>query len=56
LAEAHKDGRQISIEFSIQLLKNADHAIEWVVAFQVVQGNRSRALVRAFQNEIMLSK
>ena len=29
----HKDGRQISIEFSIQLLKGVDHAIEWVVAF-----------------------
>jgi PAS domain S-box-containing protein len=29
----HKDGRQISIEFSIQLLKDADHAVEWVVAF-----------------------
>ena len=28
----HKDGRQISIEFSIQLLKDADHAVEWVVA------------------------
>ena len=27
----HKDGRQISIEFSIQLLKGGDHAIEWVV-------------------------
>jgi PAS domain S-box-containing protein len=28
----HKDGRQISIEFSIQLLKNAEGQIEWVVA------------------------
>jgi len=28
----HKDGRQVSIEFSIQLLKNADGQIEWVVA------------------------
>jgi PAS domain S-box-containing protein len=28
----HKDGRQISIEFSIQLLKAADGRIEWVVA------------------------
>ena len=28
----HKDGRQISIEFSIQLLKNAGGQIEWVVA------------------------
>jgi PAS domain S-box-containing protein len=29
----HKDGRQISIEFSIQLLKGADGNVEWVVAF-----------------------
>ena len=28
----HKDGRQISIEFSIQLVKDADGQIEWVVA------------------------
>ena len=28
----HKNGRQISIEFSIQLLKDADGQIEWVVA------------------------
>jgi PAS domain S-box-containing protein len=28
----HKDGRQISIEFSIQLLKDAAGQIEWVVA------------------------
>jgi len=28
----HKDGRQVSIEFSIQLLKEADGRIEWVVA------------------------
>jgi nitric oxide dioxygenase len=28
----HKDGRQISIEFSIQLVKDADGLIEWVVA------------------------
>jgi PAS domain S-box-containing protein len=28
----HKDGRQISIEFSIQLVKDADGHIEWVVA------------------------
>ena len=27
-----KDGRQISIEFSIQLVKNTDAQIEWVVA------------------------
>jgi PAS domain S-box-containing protein len=28
----HKDGRQISIEFSIQLLKDSGGQIEWVVA------------------------
>jgi PAS domain S-box-containing protein len=28
----HKDGRQISIEFSIQLLKDAQEQIEWVAA------------------------
>jgi len=28
----HKDGRQLSIEFSIQLLKDAAGRIEWVVA------------------------
>ncbi len=29
----HKDGRQISIEFSIQLLKDPTGQVEWVVAF-----------------------
>lgn len=29
----HKDGRQISIEFSIQLLKDENGQVEWVVAF-----------------------
>jgi PAS domain S-box-containing protein len=28
----HKDGRRVSIEFSIQLLKNAAGQAEWVVA------------------------
>lgn len=28
----HRDGRQLSIEFSIQLLKDAGGRIEWVVA------------------------
>ncbi len=28
----HKDGRQISIEFSIQLLKDQNGQVEWVVA------------------------
>lgn len=29
---AHKDGRQLSVEFSIQLLKDSAGRIEWVVA------------------------
>jgi PAS domain S-box-containing protein len=29
----HKDGGQVSIEFSIQLVKGVDGQIEWVVAF-----------------------
>ena len=29
----HQDGRQISIEFSIQLLKDPKGQVEWVVAF-----------------------
>jgi PAS domain S-box-containing protein len=29
----HKDGRQISIEFSIQLLNDSTGTVEWVVAF-----------------------
>ena len=28
----HKDGRLVSIEFSIQLIKDADGQIDWVVA------------------------
>ena len=28
----HKDGRQISVEFSIQLLKDPNGQVEWVVA------------------------
>jgi PAS domain S-box-containing protein len=28
----HKDGRQLSVEFSIQLLKDGAGRIEWVVA------------------------
>jgi PAS domain S-box-containing protein len=28
----HKDGRQVSIEFSVQLVKDAHGQIEWVVA------------------------
>jgi len=28
----HKEGRQVSIEFSIQLLKDANGQVEWIVA------------------------
>jgi PAS domain S-box-containing protein len=28
----HKDGRQLSIEFSVQLLKDANGRVEWIVA------------------------
>lgn len=28
----HRDGRQLSIEFSIQILKDAHSSVEWVVA------------------------
>jgi len=43
----HKDGRQISIEFSIQLLKDANDRIEWVVAIirdVTERYNREKAL------------
>jgi len=42
-----KDGRQISIEFSIQLLRNANGQIEWVVAIirdVTERYNRDKAL------------
>jgi PAS domain S-box-containing protein len=42
-----KDGRQISIEFSIQLLKDANGQIEWVVAIirdVTERYNRDKAL------------
>ena len=42
-----KDGRQISIEFSIQLLKDANSRIEWVVAIirdVTERYNRDKAL------------
>ena len=43
----HKDGRQISIEFSIQLLQDANGRIEWVVAIirdVTERYNRDKAL------------
>jgi PAS domain S-box-containing protein len=43
----HKDGHQISIEFSIQLLKDQKDQIEWVVAIirdVTERYNRDKAL------------
>jgi PAS domain S-box-containing protein len=48
----HKDGRQISIEFSIQLLEDPKGRVEWVVAFardvteRYVREKELRALLR----------
>ena len=38
----HKDGRRISIEFSIQFMKDADGQTKWVVA--VIRGVTERYL------------
>jgi len=43
----HKDGRQVSIEFSIQFLRNTGGQIEWVVAIirdVTERYNRDKAL------------
>ena len=51
----HKDGRQISIEFSIQILRDADGQIEWVVAVvrdvteRFIREKELRAQVKALQ-------
>jgi PAS domain S-box-containing protein len=51
----HKDRRQISIEFSIQLLEDADGQIQWVVAGvrdvteRFLREKRLRAELKAFQ-------
>jgi PAS domain-containing protein len=51
----HKDGRQISIEFSIQLLKDPDGQIEWVVAIvrdvteRFIREKELRAQLKAVQ-------
>lgn len=45
----HKDGRQISIEFSIQILHGADGAVQWIVALirdVTERYNREQALRR----------
>ena len=47
----HKDGRQISIEFSIQFLQDANGGIEWVVAIirdVTERYNRDKALRAEF--------
>ena len=54
----HKDGRQISIEFSIQLVKDPDGQIEWVVAIirdvteRYISEKALRARVKALQDQI----
>ena len=54
----HKDGRQISIEFSIQLVKDAGGLIEWVVAIirDVTERYRhekaQRARLRLFEGKM----
>jgi PAS domain S-box-containing protein len=51
----HKDGRQVSIEFSIQLKKDADGQIEWVVAVirdvteRFIREKNLRAQLKALQ-------
>ena len=51
----HKDGRQVSIEFSIQLVKDADGQIEWVVAVirdvteRFIREKNLRAQLKALQ-------
>ena len=54
----HKDGRQISIEFSIQLLKDGNGQIEWVAAVvrdvteRYISEKALRARVKALQDQI----
>jgi PAS domain S-box-containing protein len=45
----HKDGRQISIEFSIQFVKGADERVNWVAAFvrDVTERYRREKTLRA---------
>jgi PAS domain S-box-containing protein len=53
----HKDGRRLSIEFSIQLLKGAEGQIEWVVAVirdvteRFIREKLLRAHLKALQSE-----
>jgi PAS domain S-box-containing protein len=54
----HRDGRQISIEFSIQLVKNTDGQIEWVVAIirdvtaRYTREQALRARLKALEDQI----
>ena len=54
----HKDGRQVSIEFSIQLAKDPGGQIEWVVAIirdvteRYIREKALRARVKALQDQI----
>jgi hypothetical protein len=55
----HKDGRQVSIEFSIQLLKDADGQMEWVVAVirdvteRFIREKTLRAQLKALEARIL---
>jgi PAS domain S-box-containing protein len=54
----HKDGRQISIEFSIQLLKDPKGHVEWVVAFvrDVTERYTREKALRAELSALLQSK
>ena len=58
----HKDGREISIEFSIQLLRDADGEIEWVVAVvrdvteRFISEKDLRAQLKALQASLVASR
>jgi PAS domain S-box-containing protein len=50
----HRDGRQISVEFSIHLVKDPEGRMEWVVAFVrdvTARYIREKALRAALQSQ-----
>ena len=53
----HKDGRRVSIEFSIQFMKDGNGQIEWVVAIirdvteRYIREKTLRAQFKALQNK-----